>query len=358
MKKVGILTLGLKDNYGGILQAAALYSFLEQKGYEPFLINKHPFKKKWKILITRIFELIPIQNYKNFRISNIKFMKNQSFFLEHFKNSSQVMYSKKEIETYILHEKIDVLLVGSDQVWRYAYIGEKEYDAYFLNFNIPQEIKKISYAASFGISAWEAPEKSSDIEKYLSKFNAVSVREQSGIDICEKQFNYMDAKLVLDPTLLIDDKFYCNLLLPNIVENNTLVTYILDNNRHKINVVKNAYDYFALNNQIDLNDKLKIYSIKEWVSHISKANFVVTDSFHGMLFSIIFKKQFIVILNKGRGADRFYSMCNLLGLEDRVIQDSQSAKFYGQKIDYNKVYDKLNTLKLFSSNFLRESIDC
>lgn len=357
MKKIGILTLGLKDNYGGILQAAALYSFLEKKGYQPYLINKHPLKKKWKVLATRIFEMIPFQNYKNFRISSVKYKKNEQFFKKHFKNSSSVLFLKNEIENYILKENIDVLIVGSDQVWRFEYIGDTQYDAYFLNFNLSKKIKKISYAASFGTSMWEAPEKLNDVKQFLSEFDAVSVREESGVDICKEQLGYENAKLVLDPTLLIDANFYNQFLLSDIKENTTLVTYILDNSEYKESVVSNIYDYFSLASRIDLNGKERILSIEEWVTNISKANFVVTDSFHGMIFSIIFKKQFVVILNKERGADRFSSICNILGLEDRIIHNSQGLKIYEQKIDYDEVYSKLDKLKLFSSNFLTESID-
>lgn len=357
MKKIGILTLGLKDNYGGILQAAALYSFLEKKGYQPYLINKHPIKKKWKIIVTHLFEILPFQNYKNFRISSIKFKQNNFFFKKYFKNSSPVLFFKNEIEDYILKENIDVLVVGSDQVWRFEYIGDTQYDAYFLNFNLSDRIKKIAYAASFGISMWEAPEKSNDIKQFLSKFDAVSVREKSGIDICKNQFEYENAKLVLDPTLLIDDKFYNQFILSEIKENNTLVTYILDNNEYKESIVSDIYNYFSLENRIDLNRKVRILSIEEWVTNISMANFVVTDSFHGMLFSIIFRKQFVVILNKERGADRFCSICNILGLEDRIIQNSQGLKIYEQQIDYDDVYSKLDKLRVFSSNFLTGSID-
>lgn len=352
MNKIGILTLGLKDNYGGILQTVALYSFLEKNGFQPKLIRKYPIQKKWKLLATKFFEVLPFQNYKNIRLSNIKFKKNTNFLNTNMPNQSGVFNYKFEIENYINNEEINSLIVGSDQVWRYAYINDSEYDTYFLNLNLSNKVKKIAYAASFGVSYWEAPEKINEIKKYLADFDAVSVREQSGLDICINDFMYKNPKLVLDPTLLVNKDLYDNFIFDNDKYHKDCVTYILDQSVQKEKVVNNIFKKLNVKTSNNLYDQSSYYSIEEWVTYIAKSNFVVTDSFHGMVFSIIFNKQFIVLLNEERGVDRFYSLCNQLGLTNRLIKANSDFSMDFNVIDYKEVNLKLEQLKKDSFDFI------
>ncbi|WP_158650882.1 polysaccharide pyruvyl transferase family protein [Acinetobacter indicus] len=356
MKKVGILTLGLKDNYGGILQTVALYTFLENNNFSPVWIKKYPIQKVWKKLATKILQMIPGQNYKNIRLSNIKYQNNLKFLSDHLPRQSDVFYFKSDIENYIVKENIDYLIVGSDQVWRYTYINDSEYDIYFLNFNIPYPINKIAYAASFGLSYWEEPSKKNEVSKYLNDFKAVSVREETGIEICNKDFNFNDAKLVLDPTLLIDPSIYVKFIKSDLKNLGGCVTYILDNNDRKKQVVSAICEKYNLPNNINLKSDTVLYPIEHWVTHIAKSDFVVTDSFHGMVFSIIFKKQFLVVVNKNRGSDRFYSICNQLGLTDRLVEETDNYSKELMDIDYDAVYLKLEKLKSISFDFLLNAL--
>jgi hypothetical protein len=123
---------------------------------------------------------------------------------------SQDLYTKQDLEIFAKDEKFDAIIVGSDQVWRKAYINDKYYKSYFLDFVDGTKTKKIAYAASFGKDYWEGKEDIDDISKLLSDFTAVSTREKSGLAICKNSFGFNDAKHVLDPTMLMDKEFYIN----------------------------------------------------------------------------------------------------------------------------------------------------
>lgn len=356
MKNVAILTLGLRHNYGGILQAAALYNFLKIEGYNPILLRKYPIQKGWKAIIIKALEILPFQNLKGFRNSYVKYINNIQFFDEYMPNQTKIMNYKFQIEEFLNKHEIDAIVVGSDQVWRYTYINDTEYDTYFLNFKLNREIKKISYAASFGIDSWEAPSENLNIKKYLSDFNAVSVRESSGQGICKKDFDRQDAEWVLDPTLLIDQSFYLDMIKNNSLESYDCITYILDNNREKNELVKKIHTDCQHVNVLNLLTKSSTLSVQNWVASFKSTKFVITDSFHGMVFSIIFNKQFVVLVNKDRGSDRFFSLCHLLGLEDRLYDPTQGVTFDLKAIDYLDVNKRLESLRKSSKKYLLDAL--
>ncbi|WP_180005892.1 polysaccharide pyruvyl transferase family protein [Acinetobacter sp. YH12237] len=356
MKNIAILTLGLRHNYGGILQAAALYNFLKREGYNPVLLRKYPVQKGWKAIIIKALEILPFQNLKGFRNSYIKYINNIQFFDEYMPNQTKIMTYKSQIEEFLNKYEIDAIVVGSDQVWRYTYINDTEYDTYFLNFKLNREIKKISYAASFGIDTWEAPSENLNIKKYLSDFNAVSVRESSGQEICKKDFGKYDVELVLDPTLLIDQSFYLDMIKNKSPKNYDCITYILDENTEKKELVKKINVECQHKSVFNLLTKSSKLSVQDWVASFKSTDFIITDSFHGMVFSIIFNKDFLVIINKDRGADRFYSLCKILGLESRLVTPDSVAIDRMAPIDYSKVNEILDQLRVKSKQFLINSI--
>jgi len=356
MKNVGVLTLGLKHNYGGILQATALYNFLKNTGYNPILVRKYPIQKGWKFMIIQALESLPFQNFKGIRMAHIKYKNNMHFFDHYMPNQTKIMTYKSEIESYLNESEIESFIVGSDQVWRYTYINDTEYDTYFLNFNLSKKIKKISYAASFGLDRWEEPSKKQDIKNYLSDFTAVSVRESSGQEICKNDFSRYNVQLVLDPTLLIDKSFYLNMIKDRRQENYDCITYILDENNKKNELVAEINSKYQHASKFNLLSKNSTLSIEDWVGSFNDTNFVITDSFHGMVFSIIFNKQFIVLINDNRGRDRFESLCSILGLQDRLIDPNQDIISNFQPIDYARVNENLQTLKVSSKKFLLDAL--
>ena len=372
--KIGILTLPLRDNYGGIVQAVALYRYLHNQGHDVVLIYKESAYTKlwWKKVLEEILIQIPFHNFKNIKTNHklkIEWQKRKAFHRPFVENEiykiSQNLYTKSDLEIFAKKEKFDAVIVGSDQVWRKEYIGNIYYKSYFFDFLDGSEVKKIAYAASFGKNYWEGKYDIEDISKLMADFAAVSIREKSGVAICKNSFGFDNAKHVLDPTMLMDKEFYINEIISKYdtsrVSKGGLLTYVLDEEDEK----KEIIDFVKENLKIDKVTHLKgfnslniIYTIPEWLASFSNADFIVTDSFHGMVFSIIFEKDFVVIGNEGRGMDRFLSLLDLIVLEDRLILNkSQLCKAKLEKIDFLKVKEVLNKERKISEEFLERALN-
>lgn len=369
--KIGILTLPLHENYGGILQALALYRFLHNQGHDIVLIYKDKHQPFWKKLIRKILLKIPFHNFKNIKTKyklyqewqNGKKYHRQFVENEIFKISLD-LFTTKELENYVKNEKFDAVIVGSDQVWRKEYINDKYYRSYFLDFVDGKKLKKIAYAASFGQSYWEGENDIEEISRLFQDFAAISVREFSGIDICKNTFAYDKAVHVIDPTMLMSKDFYINEIISEYdisrVHNGGLITYVLDEESEKkdiINLIAENLLIINVNHLKGFSDSKIIYSIPEWLYSFANADFIVTDSFHGMVFSIIFEKNFIVIGNRNRGMERFTSLLNLFGLESRLLLDkSELNNKKLEKIDFAKVNDILNKKRDLSKIFLKNAL--
>lgn len=357
--KIGILTLGLKDNYGGILQAIALFCFLEQNGFRPVLIRKYPIENPVKISIKNILKIIPFQNIKGIRISNLKYIQNLKFWSQYINHQTPIFLKKVQIENYINSNDLSAIIVGSDQVWRYTYINDSEYDTYFLNFKLNKTIKKISYAASFGISEWECPACSKEVTALLKNFDFISVREKSGIEICSRNFNIKKVSQVLDPTLLIGSDFFKKMIQSENQEKTDCITYVLDKNNKKQEIIDSINNKF--NNEVnrDLLTETSRLSIPQWVDSFNKTKMIITDSFHGMVFAILFEREFFVIINKDRGSDRFISLCEKLDILDRLI-DSEAINLDSinfKSLNYIEIKEKLSKLREVSSIFLLNALN-
>jgi|SaaInlStandDraft_4_1057021.scaffolds.fasta_scaffold14155_2 hypothetical protein len=373
--KIGILTLPISENYGGILQAVALYRLLHSQGHDIILINKKFYPKKvlWKKIITTVLLKIPFHDFKEIK-TNDKLHKeklertkfHRPFIEKEIFNISEDLYAKQNLENFAQKENFDAVIVGSDQVWRKYYIQtDIFYRNYFLDFLDGTKTKKIAYAPSFGKDYWEGQNDSEDISKLLKEFTAVSVRESSGVDICKNTFNYNKAIHVLDPTILMDKRFYKDKIIEKYKESNTnkggLLTYVLDEAKEKkkiIEFVQKNVGIESVHHLKGFNNSDLTYSVPQWLASFANADFVVTDSFHGMVFSIIFEKEFVVIGNRMRGLDRFLSLLSLLGLEDRLIFNVKDLKGKELKsIDYSKINVVLDDEKKNSLEFLKEVLN-
>jgi hypothetical protein len=366
--KVGLLTLTPSNNYGGILQTIALYSHLESLGHEVVLINYRGRVSIWRMLVIKVLEITPFQNIQNKRESKAKILQLAPFIKKHLSNVSQKIYHHKHLKQLVEKNKFDAIVVGSDQVWRYQYIKRRDYSVYFLNFKVNFPVKKIAYAASFGKDSWEAPDKILEIKTLMKEFNNISVREESGIDLCRDLFDFKNVRHVLDPTMLVGDKFYEKLIIGDIYSATTapIVTYILDENDSKTKIVNSIAKNKSTTNKspqvINLSKKHngKFYSVEDWLGNIKNANFVITDSFHGMLFSILFKKQFLVIGNLQRGVERFTSFLSVIGLESRLYLPEKSFDLedvVNSVIDYEDITLEIEKLRATSRQFLLDALE-
>ena len=360
--KIGILTLPIRNNYGGILQALALYRLLYNQGHEIVLIYKKKHKASLKKIVKRkLLKFFP----KTFKVKEEKEF-HRSFIEKEIFAISQNLYTKIDLEDFTKNENFDAVIVGSDQVWRKRYIHGKDkyYKSYFLDFVDSSTTKKIAYAASFGKDYWEGKDDIENISKLMKDFKAISTRESSGIDICKNTFNYNNAKHVLDPTFLMSKEFYKDEIISKYdisnIKKGGLVTYVLDEAEEKrkiIHFVKDKFKYKNINHLKGFNDSETPYSVPQWLASFAFADFVITDSFHGMAFSIIFEKNFIVIGNHKRGLARFTSLLSLLNLEDRLVfTDEDIKKKSINDIDYNTINKFLDKNKKISFDYLINSL--
>lgn len=368
--KIGILTLPLHTNYGGILQAYALQTVLERMGHEVEVIDKAPFRTLKFYLKPFAYTKRAIQKY--IQKKDIKILNEQYFnytypiISQHIGTFIKKNIKRKEIKTLsqINENEYDAIIVGSDQIWRPHYCPYTIEDAY-LQFAKTWHIKRLSYAASFGTSIWEYSKKQTQhCAALLHLFNAVSVREDSGVEICAKKFNIC-AKHVLDPTMLLTADDYIALCTKAKVQKShgNLFYYLLDETKDK----KDFINYFANEKRMipfKVNFKCENktfpteYCIKppieEWIQGFMNAQFVITDSFHGCIFSIIFNKPFIVFDNQKRGSDRIISLLETFGLKENLILNKNKDPLTLPSTDYNKLNSKLENLRIDSVNFLSE----
>jgi len=362
MKKIGVLTHPLLDNYGGILQAIALCGYLQDNGYEVTLLRKHKHIPAWKRGVIKILELTPGQNIKGFRRRAVKRETMRPFIDKYIPGKTRIVCRTTELESLVKEYALDAVIVGSDQVWRMAFIDDSQFESYFLAFLDSSDVRKISYAASFGKDQWEGPPGSPDVSRMLKDFSSLSVREKSGVDICLKEFGIDGVKVTLDPTLLVNENFYSRFPKRNVCPDGAVVTYVLDKDCEKDSRIDRILKYLGEREnvmRIRGDGVGRIYDLEEWVDCIRSSAFVVTDSFHGMVFSIIFRKEFIVIANTARGATRFESLLDELGIMSRMISanDTRDPEAYlSEQIDYESVHKKLSEMRKFSSDFLSDSL--
>lgn len=340
--RVGIVTLPLYHNYGGLLQNFALQRVLRNLGHTPITIDRVRKRPSWfhyygSMLKCGIFKIFHIKTSKHFVYQH--YYRKRSFRRFLRKNlsltSSVYDYTIDVISQY----HFEALLVGSDQVWRRSFHTGKDIKNYFLYFAKSYSCIKIAYAASFGVDYWEYEKNLTEsCRDLVQDFNGVSTREDSGVELCHK---YLDIQAipVSDPTLLLDKDVYSSLCQKEPKVNQSfLLAYILDPNEEtKLKVEQVAlklgypikYIYSELNASV---------SIEQWLSMFRDASFVVTDSFHGSVFSIIFNRRFVTIINEVRGSDRIYSLLSRFSCLNHIYQN-------GENIDLIFDWDKINRIK-------------
>ncbi|TJJ59400.1 polysaccharide pyruvyl transferase family protein [Escherichia coli] len=365
-KKVGIVTLPLVSNYGGILQCLALNFVLRKLGYKVTLIDIKPRPPVIKGIILNILSRCPFQNIKGIREQYVKEKKNENTISKYINNRTGKITDSSGLEKAFNNLDLDAVIVGSDQVWRYEYINNDMYAAYFLNFVKEKKCKKISYAASFGVDNWNHENKRSVTQKLLSQFDAISVREISGVQICNNEFAVKNVEHVLDPTML-DLTFYDELLdgvnEKKEFDKKYLLKYVLDEKDIADNISLLINKKYGLSNEVNILGKGKNYSIEEWVLAFKKATYIVTDSFHGMVFSILFNKNFIVIGNKSRGLSRFVSLLGKLDLLDRlfypeeIINNKRLIEILHKDIDYCNVNELIKNWRGNPIRFLKTNLN-
>lgn len=373
--KIAILTQPLHTNYGGNLQNFALQKVLTDMGHEPVTIDRHHTVKLrtklklgyFKNLLMHFLKGTPKPLWKSYFSSK----KEQAYlrqditaFIDAYITKTPRLYSDKAVQAIFKENNFEAVIVGSDQCWRPMY--SPNIYTYYLDFlKDNKEIKKLAYAASFGTDEWEyTEEQTARCKKLIQQFDLVTVREKSAVNLVAEKLN-KDAEFVLDPTLLLSKEDYIELFVgKNLPDNKGIYTYILDDSDWKTQVVETAKETLGLpqfsnqHNKHTVNSE-KIPSIESWIKGFADADFVVTDSFHGTVFSIIFNKPFLSLVNVSRGASRFESILNEFGLIDRLIGGVYKVKIenaLSNNYSPDIINNKLLLLKENSINKIIEQI--
>ena len=326
-KKVGIIGLPHSQNIGNNLLKYAIYIKLSQLGYNPFIVGRR---------------------YMNHNIS--------------FINQTTQLRIINESFTEIKENNFDILMVNSDQTWRKWTIGNKDpffYDIAFLKFSEKWDKPKFVYGASIGIDKWEFNKNDEETAKYLLKnFTGISIREKGTIKYIEDHLG-LNAEFVLDPTFLINKNYYLNLIQNYkndiIINDSFILVYKISESisiLNYINNIKNKYNYKIY--WIDLNIT---NNIQKFIYGIYKCKGIITDSYHGTLFSIIFNKPFISFIFEDNGKERFNSLKEILNISDRIYDLNSSPNVNLIETPLNINMTLLKYLKKRSIAFLKKNLN-
>lgn len=344
-------------NYGSLLQYYALEKCLKKMDYEPYWLRyRIENEKKWKDKVKRKIKILfNVKGEK--RKSNILYDFSE-FIKENLSVSEHEYYSEEELERNI--PEADYYITGSDQVW--AACNPVNYLCF-----APNEKRKISYAASFG-KAEISDDHLMTIKPWLKKFDYISVREKSGVNICN--MIGVNAECVVDPTLLLNKEEYpysekyknqkyvlCYFL--NIQNEKDFPSEIIRNSA----IDKNVKVVAGVNQRDDFvqSEYLEYFSPEDWLGAYNYADCIFTNSFHGTVFALIFHKPFIVFFQKGKSKkqnERMLSLLQMLNLEDRIYdEDNGIDKILENEIDWEKIDDILKKKKINSIKFLKKSCE-
>ena len=368
--KIGILTYHRAHNYGALLQAFALKTWLEKEGHDVEFIDY------WPQYHSAEYQLLPhfkTQSFKG-KIKSIiylilgfkKLIKRRNcyekFIFQHLELPPKPSFTKKEeiINTRCFY---DIVIYGSDQIWRKQnYPLFKGFDeVYFGSFINTQ--KKISYAASMGDIKLDSATDYNFLKSHLNQFDKISVREQDSQKLITKLLN-KNTELVLDPVFLLHKNQWINFIpKQRRGRNKYILLYQLRQSKESVELtkmIKNEYNYNIIEisgrfNPFKVGDKYKqTLNPFEFLGLVQNAEIVVTTSFHGTAFSIIFEKQFYA-LGMGNKAERAKTLLRLLGISNHYLENIESVDF-SQKIDYKIVMNKLQENISQSVAFLRNTL--
>ena len=320
-KKIGVVSLRHEVNIGNNLIKYAISILLKNFGYKPYIIGTH-LKNRNISFINKTTNLVIIHNN----------------------------YSEIRKDDY------DILMVNSDQTWRK--FDNNFYDYGFLKFAQNWKINKFVYGASIGSCDWKLTNKDDLIAKNLLKdFNGISVREEGSIKLIEQHFG-VKPELVLDPTLLIDKKYYLDIIKDykgNVIINRKFIfIYSVEFSKYIIDLIKKTKSLFNYDiYYIDLTN----CTIPNFIYYMVKCEAVITNSYHGTIFAIIFNKPFITIYSKFLLIERFKSLSKLFGVHDRIFENGHKINIYQLLKPRNVDFKLFNKLKLKSINFIKNNLE-
>ena len=309
------------SNIGNILLKYAMFIQLKSLGFIPYMIGTNIHQRDISFL----------KKFTNCRIIKNNF-------------------------TEVKRKEYDYLIVNSDQTWRK--FDRHFYDIGFLKFAEKWDIPKFIYGASLGFSKWKMTKLDVNIAKNLLKnFTGISVREKGSVNLVKIHFG-IKPLLVLDPTLLIDKKYYLNIIRNfepnNKIKEKYIFTYIFkkeNNTKAFINYASKKLGYKVYN--VRLREEK---SIEKFIYGIVNCNAVITNSFHGTIFSIIFKKPFVSFIFQDSANERLISLKRLLKIERRIVEYNQFPDVNLLTLPLNLDYTLLKSLRTKSINYIKKNL--
>lgn len=277
-------------------------------------------------------------------------------------------------EMHDLNKVCNSFILGSDQLWNYN--SAKETDFYFFLDFAERSKKTIAYSTSFGHDSFgDSDMFLKKASFFMNRIDHVSVREFEGVEICKNTFG-VDAVQTMDPVFICDKIEYYRLIEKSKYQKKQkyICAYILDPSPEKKQALKEISEKtkmpirVILDAQGDVNKKKELMDmddcivvpeeIGDWLALIYHSEYVVTDSYHGFCFSIIFEKQFVCIENFNRGASRFKTLSNLLGLKENLTTELEKASeiLINNRVNYSKVRRKLHSNVSKSKKWLNNAL--
>lgn len=313
---IGLMGMWYGANYGSVMTYYALHTILSKLGYSVLMIDKQAVE-------TKGFEF-ELDDTSHARV----------FAKSHYENFASTLAVE---EMKLLNRYCDTFLLGCDQVWNF-YIAKSYGLNYYFDFAEPSK-KRVSYASSFGHDVSFTPlEKVAGVTRELNKFDAISVREKSGVEVLKREFG-IEGTQVLDPVFLLDRQEYEYLMKESTLDisEKYMLAYILNpsdeireslleiskkKNLKLINILDgNPNKFPKFKEALNLPNTVENITTQDWLYYISHAECVVTDSCHGASFAAIFGTPFVMLSNRNRGTARFDSLAELLDIEDRLFYE-------------------------------------
>ena len=364
MAKISIITLHRAENYGSVLQAYALQKKIEDLGHEVEILDYHPERytnagklrrlkdKSTKFQNPILLLLAKILIYPSYIRKNRIF---KEFINTYLHLSSKSFATNDEAKKNV--PDADIYCTGSDQVWNSLW-NEGVEKTLYLDF-VPKGKMCFSYAASIGLSDIDENEKN-EVVRLLDKYEFISVREDSGVDIL-KGIGRKDVVQTLDPTLLLNKEEWEEIADNDIVTSHYVLTYNLHHDPRidrYADMLAKKYNLIVRNISYNWHDVVRkghldwCPKVERFLLLIKNADYVVADSFHATVFSIIFERPFVTITPEV-ASSRISSVLKLLGIPEHNLQEFSDTKIIETPIDYMHVKRLLDVEKQKSMNFLK-----
>lgn len=360
MKNIGIITFYFAYNYGSVLQAYALKTLLQNKNYEVSVIDfiyKKDFEQ-YRLFRTKMYCKNPKAVISDllFLRQNYKRKKNFEMFAEKYFNlTDKKYYNSNDMKE--LNQKFDIFICGSDQIWNLDCTQGVE-PAYFLKFANKDKLK-IAYAPSLAHVKF-AKDYDEDLKEAIKDIDYISVREKSTLPLIQP-LTEKKIEVVLDPTLLLDAENYSSIVGKQSINEKYVFVYMLEYNASLVNYCNdfskkhNIKVVYITNKKFSGLKGENAFGVGPdmFLEYIKNAEYVITNSFHATVFSIIFNKKFVTFATK-RSSSRMVDLLNNLGIPERIYKVGFDIN---KEIDYKKVKTNLNKMRKGSLEYLNKALN-